>query len=148
MKRSTLLTIGLILLVLLGLGMVWLLLAQTKTQQPAESNKQTTPQQQKQTESTTPTSQPQEQQSISIVSFAFTPAKMTVKKGTKVVWTNEDSVGHNVVSDADAPAGGPPKTAAILQQGESFEFVFDTVGTFRYHCTPHPNMTGTIEVVE
>lgn len=100
-------------------------------------------------ETTTPQLDPASSEvAVEIKDFAYTPANLTVKKGTTVVWTNQDSINHNVVSDADAPAGGPPSTADLLSKGQSFSFMFDTVGTFRYHCTPHPNMKGVIEVVE
>lgn len=85
---------------------------------------------------------------VAIKNRAFSLKTVTVKKGTTVVWTNEDPVGHNVVSDSDSPAGGPPSSAPLLAKGETFTFTFDTPGTFTYHCAPHPDMTGTVEVVE
>lgn len=85
---------------------------------------------------------------VSIEDFKYAPAQLTIKKGTKVVWTNKDSAGHNVVSDNSAPAGGPPKQAALFGKGEQFSFTYDVVGTFGYHCTPHPSMTGQVIVTE
>lgn len=85
---------------------------------------------------------------VSIKNFQYAPSNITVKKGTTVVWTNEDGTGHNVVSNSDAPAGGPPTAAPLLGKNQQFTFTYDVVGTFGYHCTPHPNMTGQVTVIE
>ena len=77
-----------------------------------------------------------------IQNFSFQPPKLTVKKGTTVTWTNKDSVGHTVTGDNGGPA------SALISQGQSYSFTFDTVGTFAYHCQPHPMMKGTVEVTE
>lgn len=92
--------------------------------------------------SPTPTPSPAVQTSVSISNFAFTSAALTVKKGTKVTWTNQDSVGHTVTGDS----GGPG--SSLLSQSASYSFTFNTVGTFPYHCSPHPFMKGTITVTE
>ncbi|HSE29477.1 MAG TPA: plastocyanin/azurin family copper-binding protein [Candidatus Saccharimonadales bacterium] len=85
---------------------------------------------------------------VSIKDFKYTPSNITVKKGTTVIWTNEDSNEHNVVSNIDAPAGGPPKDGPLLGRRQQFTFTYDTVGTFGYHCSLHPFMTGQVTVVE
>lgn len=87
-------------------------------------------------------------QAVAIQNSAFSPATITVKKGTTVTWTNQDSMGHNVVADDASNSGGLPTAADLLSKGESFSHTFDTAGTFDYHCTPHPFMKGTVEVVE
>lgn len=78
---------------------------------------------------------------VAIQNFAFDPKTVTVKKGTKVTWTNQDSVGHTVTSDT-----GSELNSKLLAKGESFSHVFATVGTYTYHCTPHPNMKATVIV--
>src|SRR3954447_23722624 len=35
---------------------------------------------------------------VDIKDFAFNPKDLTVKKGTKITWTNDDSTAHNVVA--------------------------------------------------
>lgn len=80
---------------------------------------------------------------VAIEDFAFTPATITVKKGTTVTWTNKDSVSHTVTGDSD---GGPD--SELFGNGESYSFTFNAVGTFAYHCAPHPQMTGTVIVTE
>ena len=81
---------------------------------------------------------------VSISNFAFSPSSLTVKKGATVTWTNKDSIGHNV-KETDGQDG--PKSGD-LNQGQSYSFTFNTVGTFKYNCSIHPNMTGTVIVTE
>lgn len=81
--------------------------------------------------------------SVAIRNFAYTPANITVKKGTTVTWTNEDDVKHNATSDQD---GGPK--GSLLAKGQSYTFTFEKAGTFNYYCTPHPDMQGTVTVTE
>jgi plastocyanin len=76
---------------------------------------------------------------ITIKDFAF-GAPLTVAPGTTITVTNEDSAGHDVVSDDD----GKFKTAT-LGQGESATFTAPTEpGTYKYSCSLHPSsMSGT-----
>lgn len=85
---------------------------------------------------------------ITIRDMAFSPSAVKIKKGTTVTWTNNDTVGHNVVADSPSSSGGLPTSQALFAEGETFSHTFETVGTFAYHCAPHPFMKGTIEVVE
>lgn len=80
---------------------------------------------------------------VEIEDMAFTPATITVKKGTKVTWTNNDSIAHTVTADS-----GNGLDSQLLSQGDSYSFTFDTIGEFSYHCAPHPNMTGKVIVTE
>jgi amicyanin len=66
-----------------------------------------------------------------------------VKVGTKVTWTNQDSVGHDVVADTESPDA--PKSD-LLRKGESYSFTFNKAGTYTYYCSPHPYMKGTVIV--
>ncbi|MFH1181629.1 MAG: cupredoxin domain-containing protein [Candidatus Woesearchaeota archaeon] len=76
---------------------------------------------------------------LRIMNNAFAPSAITVRQGATVTWTNEDSVAHTVVSDSfESPS---------LAKGQTFSHTFDTAGTFTYHCSIHPNMTGTVTVV-
>jgi len=83
--------------------------------------------------------------SVEISNFAFSPVNITVKKGTKVTWTNKDTTGHTVTSD-DGDNGG--LDSKLLAQGESYSATFNTAGTFKYHCSIHSEMTGTVTVTE
>jgi len=72
--------------------------------------------------------------------FMFAPAELTVPAGSTVTWTNKDDEPHTVVGD-----GGLFRSGA-LDTGESFSFRFAQPGTYRYACSIHPRMTGTIVV--
>jgi plastocyanin len=72
--------------------------------------------------------------------FMFAPTSLTVKAGSTVTWTNKDDEPHTVVSDA-----GLFRSAA-LDTNDSFSFRFDKPGTYRYACSIHPRMVGTIVV--
>ncbi|MEU7163877.1 cupredoxin family copper-binding protein [Streptomyces morookaense] len=78
---------------------------------------------------------------MAIANFAYSPSSLTVGKGTKVTWTNDDSAPHTVTSDGSGPLHSPS-----LDRGGSFSYTFDSAGTFSYYCTVHPNMHGTVVV--
>lgn len=82
---------------------------------------------------------------VEIKDFAYSQKTLKVKKGTKVTWTNRDSVKHDVVPDSQSESF---KKSDLLSNGESYNIVFDTVGSFVYHCSVHPNMKASVEVVE
>ena len=82
---------------------------------------------------------------IDIKDFAFSPETLTIKKGTTVTWTNQDDARHDITPVGDA---SDFERSELLEQGESYNFTFNTVGTYEYICSPHPYMTGTIEVTE
>jgi plastocyanin len=78
---------------------------------------------------------------IAIVDFAFQPAELTVFVGEPVTWTNKGAGPHTVTFD-----DGSVDSGQILPGG-SFGHVFDTPGTFKYHCAIHPSvMVATIIV--
>lgn len=84
-----------------------------------------------------------ENKSVAIEGSAFSPASLTVKKGAKVTWTNQDSFQHTVTVDSGSgPASGQ------LSQGQSYSYTFNTVGVYSYHCADHSFMTATVTVTE
>jgi plastocyanin len=77
---------------------------------------------------------------ISISQFMFSPTSMTVTAGTTVHWKNLDGEPHTIRSiDATFKSDA-------LDQNDSFAFKFDKPGTYRYVCSIHPQMVGTIVV--
>jgi plastocyanin len=79
---------------------------------------------------------------VVIDDFRFGPAVLTVPVGTKVMWTNDDSDPHTVTSETDPKLLRSPP----LDTGDSFAFTFDKPGAYRYFCSIHPRMQGTIVV--
>lgn len=93
---------------------------------------------------TSASSTPEATNSVSIANFAFSPAAITVKKGVTVTWTNNDSTTHTVteMDNQDGPNSGN------VAPGKTYTFTYNTTGTFKYRCSIHPSMTGTVTVTE
>jgi plastocyanin len=72
--------------------------------------------------------------------IAFDPVSVTISAGETVTWTNEDSVTHTAVGDNGEFESGD------MANGDTFSFTFDQAGTYPYHCSIHPSMTGTVVV--
>src|SRR3954470_12440209 len=79
---------------------------------------------------------------IAIDNFAFEPAVLTIAPGTQVTWVNRDEEPHTVVS---AGKEQPFKSQA-LDTNDKFSFVFAKPGTYKYFCSVHSHMVGTIVV--
>ena len=79
--------------------------------------------------------------SIDMQNIAFSPATTTVKVGQKVIWTNKDSVDHNVTATA-----GASFKSKNFGKGGTYEFTPTKAGTIKYVCTLHPGMDGTLTV--
>ena len=76
---------------------------------------------------------------VKIGNFTFGPQELKVKAGTMVTWTNEDDIPHTVVSPNNF------RSKALDTEG-SYSFTFTTPGTYKYFCSLHPHMTGTVVV--
>jgi plastocyanin len=83
---------------------------------------------------------PSSDATISIHDFSFAPTSMTVAVGTTVRWKNLDGEPHTVRSVDTSFRSNP------LDQNDSFTFKFDKPGTYRYVCSIHPQMVGTVIV--
>ena len=88
---------------------------------------------------------------IKIIGNSYYPKVVKVAPGTKVRWVNEDVFSymegefagiHNVVT-YESPE---PVMSDLLAHTESFEFVFEEEGDYKYMCTPHPYMRGVVTV--
>ena len=77
---------------------------------------------------------------VRIANFAFGPTNFTVRAGTTVTWTNDDSVDHSVV------ATDTSFISKNIGKGQTFDHTFDSAGSFAYVCGIHSQMNGTITV--
>ena len=80
---------------------------------------------------------------VIIRNFAFTPQQVNVRAGTKVTWVNcsaPTDPAHTSTSDTGI------WTSPLLPPGATYTQDFATPGSFPFHCTPHPSMTGTVIV--
>jgi plastocyanin len=82
------------------------------------------------------------EQIVALKAFAFTPALVTVRAGTTVTWKNLDEEPHTVVSSTGA------FRSEALDQNDSFRFKFDEPGEYRFICSIHPQMRGTVIVTK
>lgn len=78
----------------------------------------------------------------------YVPDSMTIKSGTTVIWTNEDSAAHTVTSGS--PSNGPDGSfdSGLFMSGNTFEYQFNSEGDYPYFCQVHPWMTGQIIVTK
>lgn len=88
---------------------------------------------------------------VTITSNGPDPSVVTVKKGQSVVWTNQDKNPHSLALST----ANPPKemegfgSDEPIDNGETYSFTFDAVGTFTYQDPNSPEkFQGTIEVKE
>lgn len=107
------------------------------TQAPASTDSSATDQRE---------SPPENTSQVTIQNFSYTPQNISIKRGTTVTWTNNDSTEHDVMPDDGSSDNF--QSSQLLARGESYSFTFNEPGTYAYHCTPHPHMTGVVTVTE
>jgi len=75
---------------------------------------------------------------------------LEIEPGTTVVWTNQDSVSHNITSGVQSFGFNKPNTpdgymaSGEIPPGESFSFTVDRLGFIRFFDTDYVWMDGTI----
>jgi plastocyanin len=72
--------------------------------------------------------------------MAFVPTRIEVSTGATLEWTNRDQLPHTVTADDGSWDSGP------IAPGGTWRHTFDQPGTYAFHCTPHPFMTGVVVV--
>lgn len=86
----------------------------------------------------------QAEQTVEVVvqNYRYQPQVVRIKVGDTVKWVNrEKRTSHSVVFPAEQ--GGESER---FFPDESWQRRFDTPGRYPYHCGPHPEMTGVVEV--
>ena len=77
---------------------------------------------------------------VTIENNLFTPASITIAAGEGVIWINHDTTSHSETSDdGDWDSG-------VLTAHEEGDVLFETPGTFAYHCRFHGSMEGIVIV--
>ena len=71
----------------------------------------------------------------------YSPATFTVAVGRMVTWINLDRTAHTVTSTVAGQFD-----SGLISTGQTWTWTFTQTGTYRYYCTYHPMMTGTIIV--
>jgi plastocyanin len=77
---------------------------------------------------------------VNIANFAFTPKALRITADTTVVWKNADDSPHRIAASDGAYA------SAALDTGDSYAHNFAVPGIYKYICSIHPYMRGTIIV--
>ena len=71
----------------------------------------------------------------------FDPAMQAATVGEIIEWKNIGSVTHNLVFSSDPSISDP-----VLASGGVWQVKFTAAGVYRYSCTIHYAMVGTIDV--
>jgi plastocyanin len=81
---------------------------------------------------------------VAIAGFAYEPGDLEVEVGATVTFTNEDTADHTATSQEDAPVAFDTED---LGEGDAADVTFDEEGEYRYFCSIHDYMEGTVRVV-
>lgn len=73
--------------------------------------------------------------------WCFSPNPIRITVGSAVTWTNTTAPTHTSTSNT-----GVWDTGSIGSGQTSRAITFNTPGTFAYHCSFHPGMTGSVVV--
>jgi plastocyanin len=82
----------------------------------------------------------QSSNTITIQNSSFNPSMLTITAGTTVTWVNKANGTMDVTSDSGLFSSGN------ITNGQSFNYTFNDTGTFPYHSSINPSMTGQILV--
>ena len=79
---------------------------------------------------------------------SFQPETLTIKKCTKVVFENQDNVPRWPASNLHPTHGIYPEFDPLqpIEVGLDWSFVFEKIGSWRYHDHLAPSMRGTVAV--
>ena len=77
--------------------------------------------------------------SIDVSGNVWSPAKVSVSRGARVIWRNATSGDHNVVA-----YGGKWSYTRILTPGQSVSYVFSNAGTYLFRDSMHSTLAGGV----
>jgi plastocyanin len=81
---------------------------------------------------------------------AYSPDTLSVKKGNSIQITNKDTVPHTVTNGKDAsdPTSGKLFDTSLINAGSTAQLATAklTAGSYPFHCSVHPYMTGLLKV--
>ncbi|MCK5360669.1 MAG: cupredoxin domain-containing protein [Gammaproteobacteria bacterium] len=82
---------------------------------------------------------------VIIKGFKFIPQEITIKRGQTIRWENREKRQYHSVW---FEAMGEEEPDDYLFPDDAYEREFKKPGSFPYRCGPHPEMTGTVHVIE
>ena len=85
---------------------------------------------------------------VEVSNNTFNPSSITINQGDTVRWTNVQG-NHNVNGTTATFPSNPEEFGNEVGSGWTYEFIFNTVGSYDYQCDPHASlgMTGDITVM-
>lgn len=93
--------------------------------------------------------QAQQNFAVDVQSNFFSPENLTISVGDTVTWTNIGGF-HNVNGDQSVYPDNPESfgNGGASASAWTYQYVFNTVGTYHYQCDPHAGlgMVGTVTV--
>jgi plastocyanin len=81
---------------------------------------------------------------VTIESFQYKPAKITIKPGESITFINNDAAPHTVSPEKDGDFAGTGR----LLQGDKKTVQFEKSGDYFYYCNFHPSMKGEVKVTQ
>jgi hypothetical protein len=82
---------------------------------------------------------------VGIAFHAYDPDTVSVTEGDLVQWSwNGPDTNHSVTSDKGS--GETFDSGVLDESGATFSYFFGAAGTYKYHCTVHSGMHGTVVV--
>lgn len=86
---------------------------------------------------------------VSVVNFKFEPKEITITQGDTVIWTNTNG-NHNVNGQKSVYPSNPESFGNSLGSNWSYQYIFNTAGTYDYQCDPHVGMgmVGKVTVTQ
>lgn len=115
----------------------------TEAETTPPASEETTPEETESTESEpAPSGEASKSEKVDIIEFTYQPDPVVVQAGGKVIWQNQDAAPHTATADDESWDTG------TIEKGKIGSETFKEPGTFAYYCEIHPDMRGTVEVVE
>ncbi len=75
---------------------------------------------------------------VTIENMVYTPARLVVHRGERIVWVNKDLFPHTVTAAAF--------NSGSIPVGGRWSYTVGKTGDYSYACTFHPTMHGEVKV--
>ncbi len=142
-------TLGWLVVAVLVIVGGYLFLNQNRGQAPQQTQTLPTEQQPAVEEEEVPAGREEKMEEVTVeyTETGFNPQNLTVSVGAKVTWTNNSGASLQV-SSAPHPVHTdfPALNQNSIDDGESVSFVFEEVGTYKYHNHLNASHFGSVTV--
>lgn len=147
MNVRLLVIVGILIIVLAAGGIYLKASKKTFPVSPNNTQSQSTNQESTNSSASPSGSENMSETSIMLTSSGFNPSSVTIKAGTKLVWTNDSGAKATVDSDPHPiHTDYPPLNLGSFDDGNTLELTFDKPGTYHYHNHFNAAQRGTVVV--